>query len=101
MLSFHELVTNAVKYGALSTASGRVQVDWKVEDSGEGTILTIDWCELDGPVLGTEPRPGFGSRLLRQTITQELAGQLDLRYEREGVCCTIAVPVGPVRQQAA
>ncbi|WP_262297687.1 sensor histidine kinase [Microvirga sesbaniae] len=100
-MAFHELVTNAVKYGALSTASGRVQVDWKVEDRGERVLLTIDWCELDGPVLETEPRPGFGSRLLRQTITRELAGQLDLGYEREGVCCTIAVPIEPVRQHAA
>jgi two-component sensor histidine kinase len=100
-MAFHELATNAVKYGALSRASGRVQMDWKVDGRGEGAILTIDWCELDGPALETEPRPGFGSRLLRQTITQELAGQLDLRYEREGVCCTIAVPIEPVRQQAA
>ena len=100
-MAFHELATNAVKYGALSRTSGRVQVDWKVDDRGEGAILTVHWCELDGPVLETEPSPGFGSRLLRQAITQELAGQLDLRYEREGVCCTIAVPLGSTGQQAA
>jgi two-component sensor histidine kinase len=100
-MAFHELATNAAKYGALSTASGRVQVDWKSEDVGEAVILTIEWCEIDGPVLETEPSPGFGSRLLRQTITRELAGQLDLRYERDGVCCTIAVPIKPVREQAA
>jgi two-component sensor histidine kinase len=52
-------------------------------------------------MLEAEPSPGFGSRLLRQTITRELAGQLDLRYEREGVCCTIAVPIGSAGQQAA
>ncbi|MGO4525194.1 hypothetical protein AB4097_10070 [Microvirga sp. 2MCAF35] len=100
-MAFHELATNAAKYGALSTASGRIQVDWTVESRGEEAILTIDWCELDGPALETERRPGFGSRLLRQAITQELAGHLDLRYEREGVCCTIAVPSGSVRHQAA
>lgn len=100
-MAFHELVTNAVKYGALSRASGRVQVDWKVNGHGEGATLTIDWCELEGPALEIEPRPGFGSRLLRQTITQELAGQLDLRYEREGLCCTITVPIGNAGQQAA
>jgi two-component sensor histidine kinase len=100
-MAFHELATNAVKYGALSTASGQVQVDWKVEDRGEGAILIIDWCELDGPMLETKPHPGFGSRLLRQTITRELAGQLDLRFEREGVCCMIAVPLEAVGQQAA
>jgi PAS domain S-box-containing protein len=100
-MAFHELATNAVKYGALSVASGRVQVDWKVDGQGEGAAVTIDWCELGGPVLEIQPSPGFGSRLLRQTITHELAGQLDLRYEHEGVCCAITVPIGAASQQAA
>jgi len=100
-MAFHELAINAVKHGALSTASGRLQVDWTVVDHGERKTLTVDWCELDGPVLEVEPSPGFGSRLLRQTITQELAGQLDLRYKREGVCCTIAVPIGSAGEQTA
>jgi len=78
-----------------------VQVDWTINETGRDTILTIDWCELGGPVLETEPNSGFGSRLLRQTITRELAGQLDIRYEREGVCCTIAIPLGSAGQQAA
>ncbi|MBM6583797.1 sensor histidine kinase [Microvirga sp. BT689] len=100
-MAFHELTTNAVKYGALARASGRVQVDWKVDESGEGAVLTLDWCELGGPVLEAQPSPGFGSRLLQQTITHELAGQLDIRFEREGVCCTIIVPVGSKERQAA
>ncbi|MGF9764967.1 hypothetical protein AAII07_58945, partial [Microvirga sp. 0TCS3.31] len=57
--------------------------------------------EAGGPALATQPSPGFRSRLPRQTITRELAGQLDIRYEREGACCTKAVPLGPTRQQAA
>jgi PAS domain S-box-containing protein len=100
-MAFHELATNAAKHGALSLAPGRVQVDWRVTRSGETTVLVIDWCELDGPSVEVPPIPGFGSRLLRQTITRELAGHLDLRYEHEGVCCTIAIPIGPARQQAA
>jgi PAS domain S-box-containing protein len=100
-MAIHELTTNAVKHGALSAASGRVQVGWKIDDRGGTSVLTIDWCELGGPALATQPIPGFGSRLLRQTITRELAGQLDIRFEREGVCCTIAVPLGSTGQQAA
>jgi PAS domain S-box-containing protein len=100
-MAVHELSTNAAKHGALSVASGRVQVGWKLDDRGGEAVLAIDWCELDGPTLKTQPSPGFGSRMLRQTITQELAGQLDIRYEREGVCCTIAVPLGSTGQQAA
>ncbi|RDI58055.1 sensor histidine kinase [Microvirga subterranea] len=100
-MAFHELATNAVKYGALSTASGRVQVDWKLGGSGDEAVLVIDWCEVGGPALEAEPVPGFGSRLLRQTIAHELAGQLDLRFEREGVCCTMTISLQPAGRQAA
>jgi len=100
-MAFHELTTNAAKYGALSTVSGQVQVEWRVDRSGEGALLTITWRELGGPLLDAEPVLGFGSRLLQQTVTRELAGQLDLRYEREGVRCTIAIPIGTAGQQAA
>ncbi len=100
-MAFHELATNAAKYGALSALSGRVRVDWTLKNRGEGSTLTIEWCELDGPALEAPSSPGFGSRLLRQTITHELAGRLDLRFEREGVCCTIAIPIETPDRQAA
>jgi len=99
-MAFHELATNAVKHGALSAASGRVQVDWRVDDHGNG-VLSVDWRELDGPSIEAQPSPGFGSRLLRQTITRELDGQLDLRYERKGLCCTMAIPIKSADQEAA
>ncbi len=100
-MAFHELATNAVKYGALSVPAGKVQVDWTIDGWSDGATLTIDWCEVGGPILESQPSPGFGSRLLRQTITRELAGQLDMRFEREGACCTIKIPVGSADQQAA
>jgi PAS domain S-box-containing protein len=101
-MAFHELATNAAKYGALSSEAGRVQVDWRVDGRDrDGAVLVVDWCELGGPALEVQPIPGFGSRLLRQTITRELAGQLDLRFEREGVCCTIKIPIGSHGRQAA
>jgi PAS domain S-box-containing protein len=100
-MAFHELTTNAVKHGALSVTSGRVQVGWWIDDRGAESVLVIDWRELGGPTLVAPPNPGFGSRLLRQTITRELAGQLDVRFERDGMCCTIAVPIGMADRQAA
>jgi two-component sensor histidine kinase len=98
-MAFHELATNAAKYGALSSAAGRVEVDWRIDR--ENTLLTITWRELGGPLIEADPTPGFGSRLLRQIITRELAGQLDLRFEREGVRCIMAMPMGSAGQQAA
>ncbi|MBQ0822460.1 PAS domain S-box protein [Microvirga sp. HBU67558] len=100
-MAFHELATNAAKHGALSSERGRVQVDWKVDTSGGGTVLTVDWCELDGPVPEVQPVRGFGSRLLEQTVTRELAGQLDLRFERGGVCCTMTIPMEAGADRAA
>ncbi|MEE1613735.1 sensor histidine kinase [Microvirga sp. CF3016] len=100
-MAFHELATNAVKYGALSTPSGWVQVDWAIQEQGHEAMLTLEWCELEGPVIEMQPRPGFGSRLLRQTITRELAGHLDIRFEREGVRCTMVVPIEPAERHAA
>jgi two-component sensor histidine kinase len=98
-MAFHELATNAAKYGALSSAAGQVEVDWKIDR--KGALLTIAWRELSGPSIETEPTLGFGSRLLRQIITRELAGQLDIRFEREGVRCTLAVPMESAGQQTA
>jgi len=100
-MAVHELTTNAVKYGALSTASGQVVVEWRVDGLNAGSILTIDWCEVGGPTVEAEPSAGFGSRLLRQTITQELGGQLDLRFEHNGACCRISIPIGSGESQAA
>jgi PAS domain S-box-containing protein len=100
-MALHELTTNAVKYGALSSASGLVQVSWSIDGSEEDSVLAIDWRETDGPRIEGEPSPGFGSRLLRQTITQELAGQLALRFEPQGVSCRIAVPIRSSEQRAA
>jgi PAS domain S-box-containing protein len=100
-MAVHELATNAVKYGALSSPLGRVHVDWKFGGPGGEAALVIDWCELGGPTIEVQPIPGFGSRLLRQIITRELDGQLDLQFEREGVCCTMIIPIGSATQQAA
>lgn len=100
-MAFHELATNAAKYGALSTGSGQVQVRWRAERQGHDIVLALEWCERGGSVIEAQPSPGFGSRLLRQTITGELDGQLDLRYERDGMCCAIVVPVGLSGHQAA
>ena len=101
-MAFHELATNAVKHGALSVASGRVQVDWKVDEPRRGSRPDHRLVRVGrARARKAQPSPGFGSRLLRQTITHELAGQLDIRYEREGVCCTITVPIGTAGQQAA
>lgn len=83
-LILNELATNAVKYGALSPAGGRVEVGW-TSRNGE---LRIVWVERDGPPVRAPEATGYGTRLLRTALPQ---GRADVRvsYEPTGLRCEI------------
>jgi two-component sensor histidine kinase len=85
---FHELATNAAKYGALSQ-DGRLWVGWRREADG----LAFTWRETGGPTVATPTRRGFGSRLVERSILSELRGKLDLDYRPEGLVCTFWTPM--------
>jgi two-component sensor histidine kinase len=89
-MALHELATNAVKYGALGTASGRVAVNWtlKKEPSGRST-LRIEWRERGGPPVTPPKRRGFGSVLVERALAFDLGGSAQLAFNPEGVVCTI------------
>ncbi|WP_296595502.1 HWE histidine kinase domain-containing protein [Phenylobacterium sp.] len=90
VMALHELSTNAVKYGALSTPAGHVSVRWEV--AGGGFRLT--WREAFGPPVKKPKRVGLGSRLLtRQSGLDDVA----LQFLPEGVVCEIAIS-GAVEQ---
>jgi two-component sensor histidine kinase len=82
----HELCTNALKYGALSTPGGYVTIAWDEPASGEGYRLT--WQEIDGPAVTAPTHQGFGSRLIA-TLARRLGGTASMRYEPEGVFCVV------------
>jgi len=89
-LIFHELATNAVKYGALATDNGHVGVSWTLEDEA----LAFHWCEFDGPEIEHEPQAtGFGSKLLNDTVTRQFGGSLHHVWERGGLRVRINVPL--------
>ncbi|CAN7757552.1 MASE1 domain-containing protein [Bradyrhizobium sp. LjRoot220] len=89
----HELVTNAVKYGALSTPEGRVSVSWEYRDSEDETIgLTIQWRETGGPLAPAPSKVGYGISLICELIPHELGGSVDLSFQPEGVSCRIEIP---------
>lgn len=85
-MAFHELATNAAKYGALSVPSGRVQVAWAV---GHDHRLHLDWRETGGPPVQPPRRRGFGSRLIERGLPGELAGEVHLDFPPEGLHCTM------------
>jgi PAS domain S-box-containing protein len=90
----HELVTNAAKYGALSTPNGAVSVKWdKSSDERGSTSVTIVWRELGGPPVIAPARSSFGAALIRDLIPHELGGKVDLVFEPEGVSCRIEIPL--------
>ena len=94
-LVLHELVTNAVKYGALSTTMGHIDLRWSVSSQGEMTEprLHVFWRESGGPPVEPATRQGFGTRLIRRSIEGELAGSVTVRFAPTGVSYDIAVPL--------
>jgi PAS domain S-box-containing protein len=94
---FHELVTNAVKYGALSIPGGRVSVSWerKLNGSAAANVILV-WREVGGPPVTPEFRSGYGTGLIRELIPHELGGTVDLVLASDGACCRIELPVEQV-----
>lgn len=94
-LAFHELLSNAVKHGALSVPEGRVEVRWHV-DEGQGVTpaVEIDWREQGGPPVRPPERRGFGSRLVERGLQRGLSAEVRLNFAPEGVECLIRLPLG-------
>ena len=89
-LLLHEIATNAAKYGALSSESGRVDVSWLVWNDE----LLLAWREQGGPLLNGQPeREGFGSLLSRLTVTGQLAGKITRDWNREGLTVNLSAPL--------
>lgn len=89
---FHELATNAAKYGALSVPEGRVFVDWTVANQKD-RLLSVVWREVDGPPVAPPTRKGFGSRLIERNVRHDLAGDAKLSYASDGFIAEISVPL--------
>ncbi|HRJ64923.1 sensor histidine kinase [Brevundimonas sp. UBA2416] len=89
---FHELATNAAKYGALSAPEGRVMVDWAVANQTR-PVLTLTWREIGGPPVAPPERRGFGSRLIERNVRHDLAGAVILDYANDGFSAEFSVPL--------
>jgi two-component sensor histidine kinase len=90
-LIFHELATNAGKYGAFSSARGLLQVSWSVTDDR----LNIAWDETEGPPIGTIGEPGFGTKLLKSAL-KPFDGKTEITYLQSGLHCTMQCRVPPI-----
>lgn len=91
---FHELATNAAKYGALAEASGSLEVTWDLQRSG--TRLEIEWREIRQSPVESPMKRGFGTKLIRSVVERQLRGALSFAWERSGLRCTISLPMQSV-----
>ncbi len=91
-MCLHELLTNAVKYGALSSGAGQVAITWSL-DGIDRNLLRLRWEERGGPTVVAPTRTGFGSRLIQRSLARELGGEVEVRYEAAGVLYRIDIPL--------
>jgi two-component sensor histidine kinase len=88
-LVIHELATNSVKYGALSSDEGTLDVSGSLE----GDVIRIVWMERGGPVVEPAKASGYGSRLVARSVTGQLNGAIDYAWEPEGLIVTLTLKV--------
>lgn len=86
-LFFHELATNAAKYGALSNERGHVEIG-----IGGAEEIELVWTEFGGPRVAPPGEPGFGSRLVEMSMKRQLGGTLDYDWREQGLCVTARIP---------
>lgn len=93
-LSINELCTNAVKYGALSNTTGRVDIVTTVDEASQ--LFALTWTEAGGPKVMEPTRHSFGTRLLG-ALASQLHGEVRLRYEPAGVVYHLSIPIDLLR----
>lgn len=91
-LALHELATNAVKYGALSTPNGRLEVRWALTEVADVPLLRLTWNELGGPAMIASSRKGFGTVVLQRVVPQALNGTAKLDFSSGAVSWTLDLP---------
>jgi PAS domain S-box-containing protein len=86
--ALHELATNAAKYGALSTDTGRVDVGWRTD----GDTLAVSWTERDGPPVSAPKQRGFGTIVMQTMTERSVEGTVNLDYAPSGLTWHLTCP---------
>jgi two-component system, chemotaxis family, CheB/CheR fusion protein len=89
-MAIHELTTNAIRHGALSTADGDVQIEWQTDSEG---TLTLTWAESGVPSLQAPDQTGFGTRLILEGLPYQTGGTASVQYTEKGIRWTITIPL--------
>lgn len=97
-LAINELATNALKYGALSTPAGRVEIEWTLDLANPSGGLTWLWRESGGPPVVEPARRGFGTFLIQRVLATDFGGSVRLAYGPSGVECVLTAPIPEASQ---
>lgn len=92
-MAFHELATNAVKYGALSVDRGRIDVQWTIAETEGSRRLNLNWQEADGPIVTKPTHKGFGSVLLERVLTVQCKADIQIDFSETGFSLNLAMPL--------
>jgi two-component system CheB/CheR fusion protein len=104
-MATHELTTNAVKFGALSSPDGRVDIGWTVQENASGAALVLKWAEKNGPPVPQPSRRGFGMTLIERAFANDVEGEAEVAFLPGGVVATLIAPLpdhkegGPSRDE--
>jgi PAS domain S-box-containing protein len=91
-LALHELTTNAVACGGLSTPHGKVALAWQRLAPEQGDGVELVWRESGGPLGATPDRRGFGTLMIERNLVRSLDAQVELTFEPDGLRCRIVIP---------
>jgi two-component sensor histidine kinase len=94
-MALHELATNASKYGALSVATGTIEIAWTVDGrAAEAKRFLMTWRESGGPMVSPPLHTGFGSTVITRTLKNTFRGQAEVEYRAEGLSWELTAPMG-------
>lgn len=87
----HELYTNAIKYGALCTEAGQIELNW----DSDGTMVRLVWCETGSPCEAPVGQSsGFGGRMIAMSVKSDLRGTIERDWRPDGLTATLEFPAG-------
>lgn len=92
-MAIHELATNALKYGALSSDEGSIAIEWSLSSEIEPPTLKFVWQEAGGPTIARPIHRGFGSQMIERVLSAEVSGNVKMEFPPTGLICVVTAPL--------